>query len=147
MTRESLYDLVVEDAAATTAWVAEFATRLEPGDVLAFYGTLGTGKTFISQRLTEWLGAAERASSPTFTILNQYTASDGMPIYHFDFYRIEKEGELQNLGLDDFFYGEGICLIEWAEKVEALLPARRYEIRLELVPDRPEARRIRVWRL
>ena len=147
MTITPLYDTIVRNADETTAWVESFAPRLVAGDVLAFYGTLGTGKTFICQRLGEWFGSAEPPSSPTFTILNQYTARDGMPLYHFDFYRIEHPGELVNLGLDDFFYGEGICLIEWAEKVEDLLPTPRYEIRLELIPDRPDARRIRVWRL
>lgn len=125
----------------------ELASLLNPGDVVAFFGDLGTGKTFIIQHICKGLKTLETVTSPTFTILNEYHNHDGLRIYHFDFYRVTHEAELQNLGLDEFFYGDGICLIEWADKIEPYLPSPRYEIYLQLLPDNPSGRELKFYRV
>jgi len=130
-----------------TAKVAvEFSKSVSPGEVVAFYGELGSGKTFFVKVLCKALGTRTEATSPSFTIMNEYQISGDSWICHFDFYRIEKEAELLNLGLDEFFYGEYICLIEWAEKVSSFLPPDYWEVKIHFVPDQPEWRRIEIQR-
>ncbi len=99
-----------------------FATRLQSGDVVALYGTLGAGKTqFVKGICTYFDIPPEQVSSPTFTIVNEYNGSAG-PIYHFDAYRIEQVSEFFEMGYEDYFFGDGICLVEWPDRVEPLLP-------------------------
>jgi len=131
----------------TAEFAAEFAKMLQPGDVLAFYGNLGSGKTFFVQALCRYFQTGEEPTSPTFTIINEYRAADGFYIYHFDFYRLEHDAELANLGLDDYFYNEHLCLIEWADKIQAYLPERRYDIFLKFVEGQPNAREITIYRV
>ncbi len=137
----------VNSPAETAALAREFARSLEPGDVVAFYGNLGSGKTFFIQQICAFLETAENPTSPTFTLINQYLTPGDLYIYHFDFYRLEHEAELVNLGLEDYFYNEHLCLIEWADKIPAYLPERRYDIFLDFVEGEPEAREIRVYRV
>ncbi|MGH1365192.1 MAG: tRNA (adenosine(37)-N6)-threonylcarbamoyltransferase complex ATPase subunit type 1 TsaE [Calditrichia bacterium] len=128
-----------------TALLAEELVRdqLSPGDILALHGDLGSGKTFFCKAVCRAL-ATNEASSPTFTIVNVYQNSSGLSVYHFDFYRIEHRAELQNLGLDDYFYDDGICLIEWPEKLGDLLPPSRYDLYLEPLPNNPGGRSLRL---
>lgn len=128
-----------------TAAIAEVFVReqLAPGDVVALKGDLGSGKTFFSKAVCRTLETNE-ASSPTFTIVNVYENADGLTVYHFDFYRIEHPAELLNLGLDDYFYGDGICLIEWPEKLGDLLPPKHYRIDFEPDAENPFSRTIRL---
>jgi tRNA threonylcarbamoyladenosine biosynthesis protein TsaE len=126
----------------TAEFAAEFARTLQPGDVLAFYGDLGSGKTFFVKALCRYLETEQEPTSPTFTIINEYHTPDNLYIYHFDFYRLEHDAELTNLGLDDYFYNEHICMIEWADKIQSYLPERRYDIFLNFVEGRPEAREV-----
>lgn len=131
-----------------TAAIAELFVRehLAPGDVIALKGDLGSGKTFFSKAVCRTLETNE-ASSPTFTIVNVYENADGLTVYHFDFYRIEHPAELLNLGLDDYFYGDGICLIEWPEKLGDLLPPKHYRIDFEPDSNNPNARTIRLFEI
>ncbi|RMG67940.1 MAG: tRNA (adenosine(37)-N6)-threonylcarbamoyltransferase complex ATPase subunit type 1 TsaE [Calditrichaeota bacterium] len=129
---------------ATAAIAERFARVLRPGDVVACYGNLGAGKTFFIAQVCRALGVEEPVTSPTFTLLNVYRGTGKLPVYHFDFYRIEHESELEQLGLEDFFFGDGVAFIEWPERVESFLPARRYQVHLELVPGEPEARIITI---
>jgi tRNA threonylcarbamoyladenosine biosynthesis protein TsaE len=124
------YETVTE---AETLRVGEdFAGQLRAGDVVACYGDLGAGKTRFIQGVCRGLGVREHVTSPTFTILNEY-ASGSLPVFHFDFYRIATPAELRDIGAREYFEGgEGVCLIEWAEKVAELLPPVRYEVRLAL---------------
>lgn len=94
------------------------ALHLHPGDVLALEGDLGAGKTTFAQGIAKALGVAGRVDSPTFTIIKEYVGR--LPFYHMDVYRLEGAGD--ELGLEDYFYGDGICLVEWASRVESLLP-------------------------
>ncbi|MFQ5649671.1 MAG: tRNA (adenosine(37)-N6)-threonylcarbamoyltransferase complex ATPase subunit type 1 TsaE [bacterium] len=104
------------------------AAHLQAGDVVAFFGELGSGKSTFITGVCQGLECIEAPSSPTFTLINEYAA--GIPIYHFDFYRIAGVEEALELGCDEYFSGEGVCLIEWAEKIVELLPQRRYEVYL-----------------
>ena len=116
------------------------AGELVPGDVLALYGNLGAGKTVLAKGIGAALGVAEdRINSPTFTLLNEYASSD-IPLYHFDAYRIESPEEFFDLGYEDYFFGDGVCVVEWADKVEELLPEASIRLRLEHIEG--EARRI-----
>ncbi len=120
--------LVTESAAETFAFGCEFAKQLSPSDVICFQGHLGSGKTTCIKGICQGVGVTEHVTSPTFTLINEYQGF--YPVYHFDFYRIQSENELVDLGLDDYFYGNGICLIEWPAVVRPFLPKDRYEIHL-----------------
>ena len=107
---------------------ASFAkTKLKLGDVVALIGELGSGKTRFIKGICSGLGVSEHVSSPSFTIVNEYTSNIGK-IFHFDFYRIASPSELSEIGFDDYIYDEGICLIEWADRVKDLLPSNRYDV-------------------
>jgi tRNA threonylcarbamoyladenosine biosynthesis protein TsaE len=128
-----------------TAGVAEdLAKQLKPGDVIAFYGELGSGKTFMIKNICHSLKTKEEPTSPSFTLINEYHTPQQVNIYHFDFYRLDHEAELTNLGIDDFLYNDNICLIEWADKIKKLLPEKRYDIFIKFNDQKPEAREIEI---
>lgn len=91
-------------------------------NIFAFYGQMGAGKTTFIKAICNVLGVEDLVSSPTFTIVNEYKSAKGFPIYHFDFYRINKLDEAYDIGIDEYFNGHGLCLIEWPEKITPLLP-------------------------
>ena len=97
------------------------------GDVILLNGDLGVGKTVFSKGLGKGLGIMEPISSPTFTILQVYEEGR-IPLYHFDVYRISDLEEMEEIGYEDYFYGGGVCLIEWAEQIREILPDRTVEI-------------------
>ena len=103
--------------------------------VFAFYGKMGAGKTTFIKALCTELGVDDVITSPTFAIVNEYTAGDGSPIYHFDFYRIKKLDEVYDMGYEDYFYNGGLCLIEWPELIESLLPEDAVEVHIAEHPD------------
>jgi len=116
---------------------------LEPGDIICLYGDLGTGKTVLTQGIGRGLGVKELIDSPTFTLINQY--SGRINLYHLDLYRLEDSRELEQLGWEEFLYGDGASVVEWAEKLENQLPANYLKISLEKVlPETQETRRIRL---
>lgn len=104
----------------------QFAQSCNSGDVICLNGDLGAGKTAFVAGFVKAFGYTGYTSSPTFTLINEYLAD--VPIYHFDVYRMEDPGELDTLGIDEYLYGDGICLIEWADKIAEFLPAQRYEV-------------------
>ena len=106
------------------------AERAKPGDVFTLVGDLGVGKTVFTQGIAEGLGIDEPVNSPTFTIVQEYE-SGRMPFYHFDVYRIGDPEEMDEIGFDDYIYGDGLCLIEWADLIEEILPEKRVAIRIE----------------
>lgn len=107
---------------------AHFAERLIPGDVVALSGELGTGKTTLTKAIAKNLGYDGEVTSPTYTLINEYDGK--MPIYHFDAYRIEKIKREDLDFMDDYLFGEGVCIIEWAEYVSLVLPRNTYFIRI-----------------
>lgn len=113
---------------------AELGMRLgkaaKPGDVYALTGDLGTGKTVFTQGIAKGLGITEPVSSPTFTIVQIYEGAR-MPLYHFDVYRIGDIEEMDEIGYEDYIYGDGLALIEWSNLITEILPSRRTDIAIE----------------
>lgn len=114
----------------TEGFGRRFAENLKPGDVLALTGDLGSGKTQFVKGLAAVLGAATAATSPTFTLIHEY-AGGRLPIYHFDFFRVEDRQSAERLGLDDYFFGEGVSVIEWADRFPDLIPETAHWISFE----------------
>ena len=102
----------------------------KPGQIYTLTGDLGVGKTVFTQGVAAGLGITEPICSPTFTIIQEYE-SGRLPLYHFDVYRIGDIEEMEEIGYDDYFFGQGICLIEWAELIEEILPEHIIEITIE----------------
>lgn len=108
----------------------ELGESAKPGDVFTLEGDLGVGKTIFTKGLAAGLGVQEDVVSPTFTIVQEY--GDGrIPFYHFDVYRIGDVEEMDEIGYEDYIHGEGVCLIEWANLIEEILPERRIKIIIE----------------
>jgi tRNA threonylcarbamoyladenosine biosynthesis protein TsaE len=114
------------------------ARQLEPGSVMALIGPLGSGKTVLIQGICSGLGVEKVVTSPSFVIINEYPGrlhESSIWIYHFDLYRLENVEEFIKLGYEEYFYGRGITLIEWAEKVKPFLPPRRWEVNLKILSE------------
>lgn len=103
--------------------------KAKKGEMYCLEGDLGVGKTVFTQGFAAGIGIAETVNSPTFTVLQEYEGI-GLPFYHFDVYRIADVEEMDEIGYEDYFYGEGVCLIEWARLIEEILPKDRIEVRI-----------------
>ena len=126
-------------AAQTRTLGEQLAGRLQAGDVVVLQGELGAGKSELTRGIAKGLGVTETVTSPSFTILNVYE-SGRCPLYHFDWYRLESADELYELGLDEYLGGDGIAVVEWAERCPEALPEKTICIRLETTGE--ESRRI-----
>jgi tRNA threonylcarbamoyladenosine biosynthesis protein TsaE len=119
---------------AETQTIGERLGRLAgPGDLFLLIGNLGSGKTTLTQGIARGLGSAENALSPTFVLMRELKGR--LPLYHIDLYRLDRIAEVSDLGLDDYLYGNGLCVIEWAEKGLAVLPAEHLLIRISYLDD------------
>lgn len=132
-------EITLNSVEQTRRFAACLASFLTPGMVLCLTGDLGAGKTTFTQALAVALGVTEPVSSPSFTIVHEYH-SGRFPLYHMDVYRIEEATELEDFGFDDYFAGKALIVVEWAERVESLLPENR--IRMGLYRCEDENRRI-----
>jgi tRNA threonylcarbamoyladenosine biosynthesis protein TsaE len=121
--------------AATRNVGVQLGRRARPGDVIALYGDLGAGKTCLVQGLAEGLGVVEPVTSPTFIMIAEHGGR--LPLHHVDLYRTESLAEIRALGLEDLLGGDGVTVIEWAEKAELLLPAGTIRVRIHGVGDEP----------
>lgn len=101
-------------------------------DVIAFYGSMGAGKTTLIKDLCHRMGVTDEVNSPTFAIVNEYITEEGESVYHFDFYRIKKLEEAYDIGYENYFYSGHLCLIEWPELIEPLLPERYVRVDIAL---------------
>lgn len=126
--KETVYETF--SAAETHALGKKIWETAKPGDVYTLVGDLGVGKTVFTQGIADGLGITEPVSSPTFTIVQVYEEGR-MPFYHFDVYRIGDIEEMDEIGYEDYFYGEGLCMIEWANLIEEILPDKRYDVTIE----------------
>mgnify|MGYP001815668801 CR=1 FL=1 len=115
--------------------VAESLLREADSRILLFYGEMGSGKTTIIKEIAAKLGVKDLTNSPTFSLVNEYVTGKGDRMYHFDFYRIEKEEEAFDIGFEEYLDSGNWCLIEWPEKVENLLPLDSVVIRIDINPD------------
>ena len=132
--------LDLHSPADTDAFGRRLAGHLFPGAVVALIGRLGAGKTHLVRAVAEGLGIADAraVSSPTFVLIQEYDAR--LPIYHFDAYRLPGAAEFDELGAHEYFQGDGVCLVEWADRVPESLPAEWLEIRLEVTGE--QSRRV-----
>lgn len=102
----------------------------KPGQIVCIDGDLGVGKTVFTKGFAEGLGVKDDVVSPTFTIIQEYTDGN-IPMYHFDVYRIGHPDEMYDIGYEEYFYGDGVCLIEWSSRIEELLPEESIHINIE----------------
>lgn len=108
----------------------KLASSLEPGDIVALIGDLGTGKTTLTKYIAKGLGVTENIDSPTFNIVKEHK-SGIIPLFHFDVYRLSSGDELLNIGADEYFYSDGVCIIEWADIVADVVPEKAKVILIE----------------
>ncbi|RHJ79333.1 tRNA (adenosine(37)-N6)-threonylcarbamoyltransferase complex ATPase subunit type 1 TsaE [Parabacteroides sp. AM08-6] len=114
----------------------EFISGMDDRTVFAFHGHMGAGKTTFIKAICEELGVEDVINSPTFAIINEYRSDEtGELIYHFDFYRINKLSEAEDIGTEDYFYSGALCFIEWPEKIEELLPGDVVNVTISEEPD------------
>lgn len=133
------WSAIVENPESTERLAKVLADALFPGAVVALVGPLGAGKTRLVQAIAEALGANRAlVASPTFVLIHEYAAR--LPIYHFDAYRLGRPAEFAELGIEEYFTGSGVCLIEWADRVRAYLPEEYLEVSLSITG--PTSRRV-----
>ncbi|MES5134792.1 tRNA (adenosine(37)-N6)-threonylcarbamoyltransferase complex ATPase subunit type 1 TsaE [Prevotella amnii] len=113
----------------------KFINTIGSNNVFAFYGRMGAGKTTFIKAVCEELGVKDVITSPTFAIVNEYTDGKGLPIYHFDFYRIKKLEEVYDMGYSDYFDSGNLCFLEWPELIEDLLPDNVIKVVIEEEDD------------
>jgi tRNA threonylcarbamoyladenosine biosynthesis protein TsaE len=118
----------------------DLAEILRSGDIVALYGPVGSGKTCFVRGLAHGLGCSQEVRSPSFTLVNEYSGSP--PLYHIDFYRLERETEIMDLGWIDYLDSDGVVAIEWAERVRNMLPLERFDVYLDF--SGPEKRRVEI---
>ncbi|MDD7219904.1 MAG: tRNA (adenosine(37)-N6)-threonylcarbamoyltransferase complex ATPase subunit type 1 TsaE [Clostridia bacterium] len=129
--------MIIETKSAQETFEAgkKIGEHARQGQIYTLTGDLGTGKTVFTQGVAAGLGITEPVNSPTFTIIQEYD-SGRLPLYHFDVYRIGDIEEMEEIGYDDYFFGQGVCLIEWAELIDEILPDRRIRITIEKNPEK-----------
>ncbi|MBR2065299.1 MAG: tRNA (adenosine(37)-N6)-threonylcarbamoyltransferase complex ATPase subunit type 1 TsaE [Bacteroidales bacterium] len=114
---------------------AEFLEKIGDNTLVAFFAPMGAGKTTFTTAVCRALGVTDPVGSPTFAIVNEYMREDGEPMYHFDFYRINKLSEAIDIGLDDYLYSGYLCMMEWPENIEELLPEDTLRVSITVNPD------------
>lgn len=115
--------------------VAEQILAQNPKKIILFNGEMGVGKTTLIKELCKTLGVEDATSSPTFSLVNEYDTVDNKIVYHFDFYRLNKETEALDMGVDDYLYSGNWCFIEWSEKIASLIPDEHTVVTIELLAD------------
>lgn len=122
--------IIIKNEDDTQEYGRALAEKLKPGSVIALIGDLGTGKTTLTKSIAKGLGIQEMITSPTFTIVQEYHKGR-LPLYHFDVYRICDIEEMYELGYEEYFFGEGVCIVEWADLIMDLIPKDSIVIRIE----------------
>jgi tRNA threonylcarbamoyladenosine biosynthesis protein TsaE len=115
--------------------VAEQIIAQNPKKIILFNGEMGVGKTTLIKQLCKTLGVEDATSSPTFSLVNEYYAANNQIVYHFDFYRLNKETEALDMGVDDYLYSGNWCFIEWSEKIAGLIPEEHSVVTIQLQAD------------
>ena len=115
--------------------VAQKIINANPNKVILFHGEMGIGKTTLIKQLCKVLGVKSATSSPTFSLVNEYEATNNQLVYHFDFYRLNQETEALDMGIDDYLYSGNWCFIEWAEKIPNLIPEAHSTISISTLED------------
>ncbi len=137
-----ILDVVSSSSAQTQRLGQRLGALLRGGELILLAGQLGAGKTTFTQGLAKGMQIHSVVSSPTFTLLKEYSVHDGRtgqpaapPLYHFDLYRLDQPEEMFDLGFDDYFSGSGVCIVEWADKADDFWPPERLSIRLQIVDE------------
>ncbi len=138
-------EIIVKSAEETYQFGKSLGKLLVPGDLVAFSGDLGAGKTCCIQGITDGLEVQDitHVTSPTFTLIQEYQGK--MPIYHFDVYRLSHEDDLYDLGYEEYFYGDGVTLIEWAERITGFLPDEHLALHLHVESDQTRCIQLRAY--
>lgn len=129
------HEVIIRDTADLDRAAAEFLEKIGDNTLVAFFAPMGAGKTTFTTALCKTLGVTDPVGSPTFAIVNEYLRADGDYMYHFDFYRINKLSEAVEIGLDDYLYSGCLCIMEWPENVEELLPEDTLRVTITVNPD------------
>jgi tRNA threonylcarbamoyladenosine biosynthesis protein TsaE len=133
-------EIIINSISEIDKAAKEFLNVYKNETVFAFYGEMGAGKTTLIKSICAQLEVVDTVNSPTFSLINEYYSSNDETLYHFDFYRVESTQEAKDIGCEDYFYSGNLCLIEWPEKIEAMLPENVVKINIEVLS--PESRKI-----
>jgi len=128
-------EILIRDKRHLHSASKELLHKTGKNKLLAFYGAMGSGKTTIIKAICEVLGAVDIATSPTFTLVNEYKTITGESLYHFDFYRIRKTEEVFDFGIEEYFTSGSYCFMEWPELIEDILPSKTVKIRISVTDD------------
>ncbi len=129
------HEIIIRSLAETDAASRQFLAETAGHRLLAFYGQMGAGKTTFTVALCKALGVTDTVNSPTFAIVNEYMLADGDTMFHFDFYRIRNNAEAMDIGVEDYFYSGKLCVMEWPENIEDLLPDETLAVHISVNPD------------
>ncbi|MDE5889979.1 MAG: tRNA (adenosine(37)-N6)-threonylcarbamoyltransferase complex ATPase subunit type 1 TsaE [Bacteroidales bacterium] len=129
------HEIIIKDIAGLDEAAGTFLKEIGDNRLIAFFAPMGAGKTTFTTAICRKLGVGDAVCSPTFTIVNEYMTEDGEPLYHFDFYRINKLQEAVDIGLDDYLYSGCLCLMEWPENIEELLPEETLRVSISVNGD------------
>ena len=128
-------EVIIRDTADLDRAAAEFLEKIGDNTLVAFFAPMGAGKTTFTTAICKALGVTDPVGSPTFAIVNEYLRADGDYMYHFDFYRINRLSEAIDIGLDDYLYSGCLCIMEWPENIEELLPEETLKVFFTINPD------------
>jgi tRNA threonylcarbamoyladenosine biosynthesis protein TsaE len=131
-------EIIIKDKRHLHAAAKELLKHSGDRKIFAFYGSMGAGKTTIIKAVCEALGALDIVSSPTFTLVNEYKTYDGESLFHIDFYRIKKQEEVYDFGIEEYLTGDSYCFMEWPDLIEDILPAET--VRVKITVDEHEQR-------
>lgn len=128
-------DIVIKGLDSIDQAAKEFLQEIGDNRIIALYGSMGAGKTTFVTALCRVLGVEDVVNSPTFTIVNEYRTEDGEPVFHFDFYRIKSLREVEDLGFEEYVYSDCLCLMEWPEMIEEMLPEETVKVSISEQED------------
>lgn len=125
--------IYTNSAEETMAFGEKLGKKLNPGDVLALFGDLGAGKTTFTKGLARGLNLTDDIHSPTFTLIHEHPGA--IPLYHVDLYRLSNEAEVEMIGIEEYIYGDGVTIIEWADRMKSMLPENRLDLEFKMKGD------------
>ncbi len=129
------YEVIIQNTEDLERAAREFLEKIGENRLVAFFAPMGSGKTTFTTAITKVLGVTDPVGSPTFAIVNEYMCANGDPMYHFDFYRINKLQEAVEIGLYDYLDSGCLCIMEWPENIEDLLPEETLKVTITVNPD------------
>jgi tRNA threonylcarbamoyladenosine biosynthesis protein TsaE len=125
-------EILIKDKRHLPSAAKQLLEQTGDSRIFAFYGSMGVGKTTIIKAICESLGAIDIVSSPTFTLVNEYKTSSGESLFHIDFYRIKKQEEVYDFGIEEYLTGDSYCFMEWPELIEEILPEETVKVRISV---------------